>query len=214
MDAKYLCESWQGLLQQVVYLVSKGYYHYSITYLPSEKKEKWLQIDGKMIEKYKTNKSKWTRSRNKKKGLRSYFYLRQENIMIVMHTPGEIEPGVVHDDQFQDIHQKHLILKISDLVSFSVQFFNNERLTVRFDKQTYEGFRMHFHELAKTKNKVKMIKSFERLNGFPPWAGIISQKRQLSQYLIKQAKRHNVKLSSKELVIKDKRKPVKVWSEN
>lgn len=212
MDAKYLCESWQGLLQQLVYLISRGYTFYHITYLPRDKEEKWIKVDEKLIEKYKTNKSKWQRSRLKNKGVANYFYIRWDNIAIILHTKGDLETGIVRDDKFSDIHQKPLVFKISDLVAFSIQFFN-DKVNVKFDKETYEGMKEHFYDVAKTKNKFKIIKSFEKLNGVPPWAGIIAQKRNLVKFLVEQSKRHDVKITQKEFKLKDKRTPVKVWVE-
>ncbi|OOB74944.1 hypothetical protein AXF41_14110 [Clostridium haemolyticum] len=67
MKIQYLCGSWQGLIQQVVYLVSRGYYYHHIEYLPQKKSARFPKIDQKLIEKYKADKSKYQRARQKNK---------------------------------------------------------------------------------------------------------------------------------------------------
>jgi hypothetical protein len=65
----YQCRSWQGFVQQLVYLVSRGgYFYYCLVQYPLEKKEKWEKIDTKLIGKYQCDKSKYQRARNKNKG--------------------------------------------------------------------------------------------------------------------------------------------------
>ena len=53
MKINYLCNSWQYLLQQVVYMVGRGYYNYHVGTIPTDKVAKANKIDKKIIEKYK-----------------------------------------------------------------------------------------------------------------------------------------------------------------
>jgi hypothetical protein len=212
VSTRYVCASWQGLLQQLVYLIGRGYFFYHVTYLPVNKKEKYSQIDAKLIGKYKTDKTKWQRSRLKAKGVANFYYLRWKHVAVILHTLGEQEDEIIYDDKFLDIRKNPLLLKISELVAFNIQIVDR-RVTVKLAKDTYEGLRIELHQVAKTKSKEKMAKAFDRINGFPAWAGIIVQKRRLAWYLCEQAKKHNIQLDQSELRFVDQRKPVKVFQE-
>lgn len=214
MDTKYLCQSWQALIQQVVYLCGRGYHYYHILYLPSHKEDKFLQIDKKLINKYKTDTKPYTRSRLKGRGVCNYFYIRYNNIALIMKTDGSIQDGIVEDDKFSDVRYSPMILKISEIVSLSIHYFEKKRLTVKLEKECYQTIKAKLLDAANTKNKYKMIKTFNMVNGFPAWAGIIAQKRRLAKFLCEKAKKNNVLLEQKELRIVDKRTPVKVWVES
>jgi len=213
VNTKYLCQSWQALLQQVVYLCGRGYHYYHITYLPSHKEEKFTTIDEKLIEKYKTDTKPYTRSRLKAKGVCNYFYIRFSNIAIILKTEGSVREEINEDDKFSDVRRSPMLLSVSDKVCLSVHYFEQKRLTVKLEKECYQTIKASLLAVANTKNKYKMIKTFNNLNGLPSWAGIIAQKRKLAQFLCAKAKKNNVLLEQKELRIIDKRTPVKVWVE-
>jgi hypothetical protein len=210
MGTRYLCATWQGLLQELVYLVGVGYHYYHVTYLPERKKQKWYDIDHKLITKYKADKNKFERARQKRKGIANFFYVRWENVAVILHTEGELEDGVIIDDQFHDICQRPLRIRVSDLVSFDIVKFG-DRYTVKLSKDTYKGLKAELVEVVKTKNRYKIIHAYDRVNGFPAWAGIINQKRLLAEFVCRQADKHGVRLFVKDLRIVDRRKPVKVW---
>jgi len=212
MGTRYLAASWQGLVQYVVYLVSRGYYFYHITYFPLKKKDKFEEIDRKLIGKYKTYLSKFQRYRRKAKGLANFAYVRWHNIAIILHTPGEIEEGIVYDDQFHDIRERPLEIKVSDLTALVIRIIDG-RVTVRLSRETYEGLRIVLYETAKTKDKQLMLNEFRKIDAFPSWAGIFEQKKNLARYLVKQARRNEVKMTLGEVHITRKRTPVQVFVE-
>src|SRR5699024_8710462 len=94
----YLCKNWKGFLQQIVSQLAFGYEHYHIIVYPEQKKEKWLSIDKKLIDKYKTKKSKFKRSRLKAQGFANFYFLRWENIAIILHSEGHMGNDIVYDD--------------------------------------------------------------------------------------------------------------------
>lgn len=218
MKIQYLCGSWQGLIQQVVYLVSRGYYYHHIEYLPQKKSARFPKIDQKLIEKYKADKSKYQRARQKNKKIANFYYLRWDNIAIIMHTLGAVEPDIFYDDKFIDIrHNKGKInLKISDYISLDILLGELKQggirhTTVKLDKQTYAGFKNVLRDISKTHNKAIIKREFNKLNGLPAWSGIIEQKRKLAKFLIKEARHNQVDLAEKELRINTFRQPVKVF---
>lgn len=219
MNTRYLVQSWQGLLQQLVYMVGRGYYFYHVVEYPMKKQAKWLSIDQKLIAKYEMGLSKFQRSRLKKKGYANFFFLRFEQIGFILHTLGEVKEGVQIDDHFYDIREKPMIINVGT-VSFSIKFVNkkgqSERvLYVSLEKGFYRGIKDHLAEIAKAKNKRQLIKEFEKINNFPAWAGVVAQKRRLLNYLLAEAKKHDIFFSQQDMQqhfkIKDVRKPVKVW---
>lgn len=210
MAQNYLVASWQGLVQMLVNLCGKGYYYYHLTDLPISKQHKWGDIDVKMIDKYKTNKSKWQRQRQKANGIANFYYLRWEHIMFVLHTSGKEHEEIQKDDKFSDIRQKPILLQITDLTTFRIQFLEG-KIDVTLDRETYVGLKTTLYNVVKTKNIGKIKYEFNKTNGFPAYSGIFKQKKQLAEYVVEQSKKHAVKIQRKDkkgnrnLTIKDLR---------
>lgn len=215
----YKVTSFQGLLQILVdNLLSRGYYYFCLVELPAHKSKKWEQIDKKLIDKYQTNKSKWQRHRAKEKGLANFFYLRFEGLAIILHTLGDVPGDIKYDDLFQDIRKKVLTIKISDTTSFDIYAEKKKtdksdyKINVKISKNTYFNKKAIFAELEEKKDRENIIKEFRMLNGYPCYAGVIQQKRQLQKYILNQARKHQFTLSSRELLINTKRKMYDVWN--
>ncbi len=209
MAYNYLAGSWQGFIQQIVYLVGRGYLFYHVTELPERKRDKWQCIDRKLIGKYGTEKSKFQRYRLKEKRVANFFYLRYESTAIIMHTHGS-KDHVLYDDKFSDICEKPLTLKISDNISLVV-YVNDEVCSVRFTKETYAGFKAVIADVARTKNRWEIIKEFNLINGIPAYGGIVEQKKCLALWTVKQARTHQVALRTADLRLNTRRKIYKVW---
>lgn len=191
---KYQCQSWQGLIQMLTYLISRGYYYYCITEFPEQKRERWTAIDSKLIDRYSVDLSKWQRARRKKDGRANYYYLRWESISLVLHTSGELDRNL-WGDIFCDVRKRPILLKISRLIEFIIAIEEcqaKRHVFVRLSKETYTGLKAHMHEIAKTRNVWLMAEEIKRLNGLPAYSLVIRQKRQLAAYVAKQAKKHQV----------------------
>ncbi|KAB2458505.1 hypothetical protein F8161_18910 [Bacillus cereus] len=206
---QYLVSSWQAMLQMITNLCGKGYYHYHLTELPINKKQKWEEIDEKIIGKYKTDKSKWQRQRAKAKGVANFYYLRWKHILLIMHTEGEITEEITYDDRFIDVRQNPIFFKISELTAFRIQKIDDKKITVFLSSNTYKGLKDLIYNVAKTKNTFRMKETFNIINGFPAYSGILEQKNQLAKYLVSQAKKHNVELKRNGLRFNTKKKTVK-----
>lgn len=210
---RYLCNSWQALVQQAVHYLSRCNYHYfHVIHLPEKKRDKWVKIDEKLINKYKCYRNKDQRYDNKKSGYANFVYLRWEHIAIILHSEGKIESDILYDDRFYDIRKNSMYLKVSDFTHLEIKTFEG-KITVSLTQDTYEKIRKMLQRVAKTKDKKKMIQMFNKLNGLPAYAGIISQKRSLAEYLCERARKHKVVLHLKELRFVDKRKVYKVWAD-
>lgn len=218
MRQPYLVESWQGFLQQTVFLVSRGYHHYCLTRYPESKKERWTQIDRKLIGKYQTDKNRFQRARQKNKGLRNYYFFRWGNLAILMHTAGGLPPDVMHDDLFRDCRNKAERL----LVAFGTVSLwvmppedpnNSGRTTVRMSREFYREFKNGLLEVAKRRDRRGLIYEFNKINGFPAWAGMIAQKKRLADFVIRTSRKHEIwpAINRDELRLVARRKPVPDW---
>lgn len=209
MAYNYLTGSWQGFIQEIVFLVGQGYLFYHVAELPERKRDKWLEIDRKLIGKYKTEKSKFQRCRLKEKRVSNIFYLRYESTAIIMHTHGSID-HVLYDDKFSEICEKPMTLKVSDNISLVV-YVNDGVCSVRFSKETYAGFKAVIADVAKTKNRWEIMRTFNFINGIPAFSGIIEQKKRLALWTVKQSRKHQVALKKTDLRVNTRRKIYKVW---
>ena len=195
MAQRYLLDSWQSLLQMATNLIGKGYYYWHLTEFPVHKKSKWEEIDNKLISKYKTNRSKWQRQRLKAKDVANFYYLRWENIALILHTPGQVADEIEYTDKFHEIHKEPLILQISELVGIKIR--HDEKVSVYLDNEMILGIRATFYNIVKTHNVELIKKEFNRLNGLPAYRGIIQQKANLRRYLVELTKKHGIRVIDK-----------------
>ncbi|KAF0821514.1 hypothetical protein V7200_23020 [Cytobacillus firmus] len=213
MAQNYLVSSWQSLLKILVNLCGKGYFYYHLTELPVNKKKKWEEIDAKFIKKYQSDKNKWQRQRQKRKGVANFYYLRWEHIVLVLHTEGEVPKEIIYDDKVSDVRQSPIFIKISELSAFRIQFIK-DRVTVFLDSDTYKGLKDSLYNVAKTKSKFKMKQAFNLINGYPAYKGILEQKNHLAEYLVSQAKKHGVTFKRNELRFNTKLEPRKIYNDS
>lgn len=204
MNARYLCQSWQSLIQMVVYYVSRGYLHYCITLFPTIKQDRWESIDQKLMTRYHIGLSKWQKARRKHQGFANFVYLRWGCISIILHTAGNFESMKIAD-VFHDIRRAPIHLSISPLVCLSIsvdQLHKRPHTTVRLCRDSYRGFKEQMHEIVKAGNVAYIKREFAKINGLPCYRGIIEQKRRLAQYVISQSKKRPLFLQESDLRIR------------
>ena len=215
LKINYLCRSWQGFIQQLVYLVSRGYYYYCLIEYPLRKKEKWHQIDAKLIDKYKCNKSKFQRTRLKNKGNTNFYFIRYEHIALIMHTQGILPDDITMDDTFLDCRNKRARLNITigsiDLWVMPPGDPNHQKVTVRIAKNSFRGIKDVLLNACRTQRKNIVVREYDKLNGLPAWSGIVRQKRMLADYVVREAGKHCIPLHKNDLRLNTFRKIHKVW---
>lgn len=194
MKVDYLCNSWQFMLQQIIYLVSKGYTYYTTGEIPLDKASKARSIDQKIINKYNIDLSKDQRARRKKKKLANFYYLRWKNQFVILHTEGKLEQTA--DDVFYNIKNKSkggdkFKITIGKKLSVNIVLVN-EKVTVTLDKSTYKDIKVKLNELVKNKQIKKLYKRFSMLNSIPAWSGIVKQKFLLQEEIYKAAKKYGL----------------------
>lgn len=220
MGHKYLYKttSLAGLVQQTMFLVTKGYYYFCIVHYPAHKQDKWNKIDSKLIAKYQTNMTRSQRYRNTEKKLANFMFLRFQNVAVILMATKKFEgkktktrEGITIDDEFYDVREKHLTLEVGRMTGLKIHSVDEGTFTVSMTNAMYEDVAANLKEVAKQKDLAKAQYEFCKLNGLPPWAGINEQKFKLLDLLVRELKRHNVKAKKTEFFVKLKRKSVKVF---
>lgn len=204
MKINYLCNSWQYLLQQLVYLIGKGYYNYHVGYIKAGKENKATNIDSKIIEKYNMDLSKDQRARRKKKKLANFYYLRWQNVFVILKTDGELDVSI--DDKFYDIRIKQkeanrLKIKVSEIIEFNISLqykdSNKRSVTVALSNATYKNLKAEIEDMIQHKQIKKLENLFAKLRGLPAWKGVIKQEYLLLEEVYKYAKKYNLNKKKK-----------------
>lgn len=207
---RYLTENWQGIIQQLVYYISMGYSEYHALVLPEKKRDRWLEIDAKLANKYQTDLSKFQRSRRKEKGLANHVYLRWEQYAFLLRSPGTV-PDVPDPDRFHNVRKRPLGITIGT-IAFKIHHAQRG-VTVHLDRECYQGIKSNLIDWCKRGNsgRTSLLKEFDALNGLPGWAGVIEQKRHLRDTVLSHGKKYGMTLAPADFRVSTRRKIYKVF---
>lgn len=215
MSEKYLIGEWVAFIQQIQHMVARGYTEYCLVNYPSDKKDKFLKIDRKLISKYDCNLNKDKNRYNKLKGNSNFKFLRWQHIGIFLKTPGNPKKGIVVDDQFDDVKKIKICIEIGPKTKLLIGHDDERKMTVFLHKESYREVRATCLEYMDRKSYLKMVEAFNGLNGLPAWGGIVEQKIRMKEYLLKRLKKNltkeQVAMYSKQMRINTKRTAVKVF---
>jgi len=207
-------DSWQGVLQLLVNYTSLGYTKYSEVEYPERKRDRFSAIDRKIIEKYHADSSKDQRSRWKKKGYANFVFFRWDRYAWILQSPGKVRDDIVYDDIFHSFTSRPIVVRAGQETRLVVGHFGrNGGVSVKMATETYRNVKAGLMEVACTGDRSRCVREFDKLNGLPAWHGIVQQKVRLAEYLVKQARKHQVKLSKKDLRINTRRKVYPVWKD-
>ena len=189
--SNYLCMSWQGFLQQVVYQVSRGYLFYCLVEYREDKRDKWMTTDKKLIRKYQTDLSKDQRYRRKAKHLSNFVFLRWDKWAVILHTVGTIDVDK-YDDIFHAIDTRPLELRLN--LCYRVHTGAKGEVTVHLTRDSYRGTKASLDHSIFQRRRDMLIKEFNQLNGLPCWGGIVQQKSQLLEHILRKAGKFGIKV--------------------
>lgn len=187
-EVKYLIDNWGAFLQQIVYLIGRGYKSFCIVNYPIEKKHKYKDIDRKLIGKYQCDLNKNQKYYRKQNGYANYSFLRYKNIAIVLKTDGNNHSKIKGNDVFLDVNNNPISIRITDWTVFEIKYVA-KRISVYLSRESYENILGSCLESLDDKRFTQMYVLFNNLNGFPAWSGIIQQRRRMLSTLKKEAKR-------------------------
>jgi len=207
----YLCFSWQGLVQMMVYLVGRGYYHHMVVRYPEKKRARWPQIDKKMIATYGCGKSKYQRARAKKLGKARLMFLRWESVAVVLATDGVLSTKASRAG-FVDIRQRYARIPVSERVEFFIYVDHaTKRATARLTKDAYLGLKGEIEETCRYSKAWEIRRIVERMNGLPCWHGVLQQKINLAKLAVEWAGKSGKRVRYSQFRLAMKRKVHKVF---
>lgn len=96
-EARHSVASIDGMVQQLVTLVAKGYRYYFVGKMKPTADP--VQFDAKMLSHYEAALPKWTRERRRASGLANFRYLRIQEWFIVLATEGRAEKFWAEDKE-------------------------------------------------------------------------------------------------------------------
>lgn len=212
---QYLCLSFQGFVQQIVYLLSKGFYYFIIVQLPLKKSDKWSQIDRKLIKKYQCELSKDQRYRRRLKHIATFRYLRWHHVAIIMHTNGSIADDITDGDCFKDFRAKGIKLLLPISYSTVFQVFRNfdGTFSAKLEKKCFAGVKAATELSIRAKRPEKALDLFRMIDNYPAWAGVISPKKELRKLIIQKCKQHKLHIDHNKLNYNTYRSQVKVFED-
>jgi hypothetical protein len=211
MVLRYLCDSWQGFIQQIVSLAGHGYWLYCQTYYPAKKLEKWLSIDQKLIAKYSCDSGKDKRYRRQLSGQANVIFLRWGNTALLLRSSGILDGA---DDQFVSIYDRPILVTVSDTLTLKIVANGSKgRATVYLDRSSFREIKAELLLKVSQRHIDAMRIQFDLLNGIPAFSGISQQKAKLLESILKEAKKHRIILKKDDFRINTGRKIHKVFIE-
>jgi hypothetical protein len=133
--------------------------------------------------------------------------MRWDKYAWILQSPGVVRDDVLYDDTFNAFTVRPIEVRVGPEMLLVVGLFGrNGGVSVKISKDTYREIRAGLMETASTGDRNRCIREFNKLNGLPAWHDIVEQKVRLAEYLVKQARSHQMKLSKRDLRIYTRRK--------
>lgn len=165
--------SFSEFTRDVLSCVNRGYYYFHISRIPRHKLDRAPKIHAKLMSRYPVfwkRAGKYHRHMRKKKGLRNYLLKTYEDIIVLLHTPGEAD--IAEKDAFTDIRlgSAHaLVLRYpgDDVVLGYRLVWNENRGDVYLTNECYKYWRSAIEEaLSRHWDIEPYLKILELLPGF------------------------------------------------
>jgi hypothetical protein len=210
-DKKYLCQSWQGFLQQLIINANLGYHWYFSYQLKARKHERWHRTDKKLVDLYEADRSKDKRYHYKKAGKTNFTYLRFDRIFIMQAT------NAIEDYKHgYDLKTRPFTYSPTPdgILELKVSPNSDGKFTLWLSRDCYRNIKATIYEYLARRQPEKAIYTFNALNGVPCYSGINEQKAQMLREILKEARRHNLKLKRDDFRINTYLKINKVFNED
>ena len=165
-----------GFIQQLaVGYLCRGYYFYVTGEIPTGKDP--AKTDAKIIERYEIAKSKFTRSRERRKGMAGIQYLRYQRFFIILATHGKHRFFRDETKSIRDVREKPI-----QFYDYSIGFIYNHQKghpSVRIGKMRFEQLKRDFQSRAMSSRTADLANEL-RLLPFEPYGPV---RRQLFEIL-------------------------------
>jgi hypothetical protein len=187
MSNRHLVTSVDGMVAQLVNLVSKGYRYYFVGAIDDPGVS--ATRDLRMLGYYEAGLPKWTRERRKRRGLANFRYLRHEDWFIVLATEGQATRFWSENrHRIRDIRNVPIRFK-GYSISYRQGGWKDRRLwadssirerdmkwhvRVQLDAETYEGLKAYFLNIATHRQSDFLAGEFAELT-FQPYRPVREQ---------------------------------------
>jgi len=181
-------------LGAIISFLGHGYTSYKIVSIPQKKIEKKSMILKKIEKNYKTSRTRSQRAYAKKKNRANFGAVNYNNLVIILHTKGEISPEIDYGKGWYSFEKKSKIeLNLSDYTSIIVFKDERKKITARLSKETLEDFKNRINEALKKRDKKALYAVLSSFRGYPLFRGIVMQKKALKEWLRLKLKDQNYK---------------------
>lgn len=187
MNNRHLVASVDGMVAQLVNLISKGYRYYFVGLVAD--REAQLIRDERMLGYYEAQLPKWTRERRKGRGLANFRYLRYEEWFIVLATEGQAPTFWNEDRQrIRDVRNAPIRFK-GYSISYRQGGWKDRRkwsdpairerdmkrhVRVQLDGETFNGVKAYFLNIATHRQADFLAREFAELS-FQPYRPVREQ---------------------------------------
>jgi len=171
-----------------------GYTTFKIVSIPEKKINKKAQILKKIEKNYQTKKTRSQRAYAKKKGKANFGAVNYNNLVIILHTKGEISEDIDLGKGWLEFKEKTKIeLNLSDYTSIIIFKDERKKITARLSKETLEDFKNRINEALKKRDKKALYAVLNAFKGYPLFRGIVMQKKALKSWLRDKLRDENYK---------------------
>ena len=193
-DHMYRCEakSIEGFVRQLaVAYVGHGYWFYVTGWIPLDKAPE--TIDRKIIGQYGIDASRWTRARQKKRGLARVQYLRFGRFFVIIATHGQHAFFAAEAKTIKDIRETPIHFHRYSIGYRPGWKSDKWHPSVRIDANCYSQLEARFEDLALRREVEGLSAEFRRLP-FEPWAPVRRQLWRLLRLVNEKRKAANLEL--------------------
>lgn len=211
---RYEVERWEGLIQFILFLASKGYTRIFVNYFPEKKKGRWEEIDEKIYRKYQANLTRGQIDYRRKQGYKVYKYFRWNQVMVLVSTEGEDSPEIQEEDIFLDLKTGQQKIQISERLHFILYYSGKEKklkqkqkngqqkktinFTAKLGNETIDYWKQNLIYHIRMKHNAEVLQEVRKIDYVPSYSGIYEQKVQLRQFIFDEIRRHGVKFTEEE----------------
>jgi hypothetical protein len=179
----------EGLIQQIaVSYIVNGYWYYVTGRIPEDKTVE--AVDAKLIDRYRTDRSKYARARRKRKGLGNVQYIRYRRFFVLLATKG------THRFFDEESTIRDFRLTVLCFGGYSVGCWTGDgksHPSVRIRGRTYRELKAYFRTRATIYTVEKLIEEF-RSFAFAPYGPIKRQIRCLFRLVNRKRKAAGMEL--------------------
>jgi len=171
-----------------------GYTSYKIVSIPEKKINKKSMILKKIEKNYQTKKTRSQRAYAKKKNRANFGAVNYNNLVIILHTKGEISPEIDYGKGWYQFNEKSKIeLNLSDYTSIIIFRDERKKITARLSKIVLEDVKNRINAALRKRDKKALHSILSSFRGYPLFRGIIMQKKALKEWLRLKLKDENYK---------------------